>query len=125
MREFQVCSRCVMDTSDSEIKFDENGVCDHCISFDKKIKPNWPTGEEANKKLEALVKKYKKEGKGNDFDCIIGMSGGIDSSFLTYKAVEMGLKPLIFHVDAGWNSQVAVNNIEKIIDHLGLDLHTG
>ena len=75
--------------------------------------------------LQTLVKKIKKDGEGKDFDCIIGMSGGIDSSFLVYIAKEkLGLRPLVFHVDAGWNSQVAVNNIERIVDHLGLDLYT-
>lgn len=113
-----------MDTTDSQITFNKDGVCDHCISFDQSIKPNWPSGEDAKIKLESLVDEIKKDGEGNDFDCIIGMSGGIDSSYLTYKAKELGLKPLVFHVDAGWNSQVAVNNIEKLIDNLNLDLHT-
>jgi N-acetyl sugar amidotransferase len=72
-----------------------------------------------------LVEKIKKEGEGKDFDCIVGMSGGIDSSYLTYLAKEkFGLRPLVFHVDAGWNSQEAVNNIEKLVDGLGLDLYT-
>ena len=69
--------------------------------------------------------KIKAYGKDKDFDCIIGMSGGIDSSYLTYIAKEkFGLRPLVFHVDAGWNSQKAVNNIEKLVDKLGLDLYT-
>lgn len=114
-----------MDTSDSSISFDENGVCDHCNNFYKNTLPGWHTDEKGWQSLHKIVEKIKKEGKGKDFDCIIGMSGGIDSSYLTYIAKEkMGLRPLVFHVDAGWNSQQAVNNIEKLVDGLGLDLFT-
>lgn len=124
MSEYKICSNCVMDTTDSRITFDEEGRCDHCNTFFKKVKPNWHTGDRGKAELLALVKKIKDSGKGRDFDCIIGMSGGIDSSYLTYIATEFGLRPLVFHVDAGWNSQVAVNNIEKLVDKLGLDLYT-
>ena len=114
-----------MDTSDSKITFDSRGVCDHCNTFFKDIKPNWHTDELGLKSLMPVINEIKKEGVGKDFDCIIGMSGGIDSSYLTYLAKEQfGLRPLVFHVDAGWNSQEAVNNIEKIVDKLGLDLFT-
>lgn len=114
-----------MDTTDSKIRFDEFGVCDHCNNFDQEIRPNWHTNERGRLELELLVNRIKAAGKGRDFDCIIGMSGGIDSSFLTYVAKEdFGLRPLVFHVDAGWNSQEAVNNIEKLVDKLGLDLYT-
>ena len=118
------CKNCVMDTSDSMITFDEHGICDHCINFKKHTLPNWPKGENAKRQLEKLVYKIKVAGKNRDFDCIIGLSGGIDSSYLTYKAHELGLRPLVFHVDAGWNSQEAVNNIERLIDNLKLDLFT-
>lgn len=124
-KEYQICTNCVMDTTDSMIVFDENGVCDHCNTFYKHILPNWHTDKRGNEELEVLVDKIKHSGKGKNFDCIIGMSGGIDSSYLTYIAKEkLGLRPLVFHVDAGWNSQVAVNNIEKLVDKLGLDLYT-
>lgn len=114
-----------MDTTDSKIVFDEKGICDHCNTFYKDVLPNWHTGERGQQELEALVAKIKEDGKGRDFDCIIGMSGGIDSSYLLYLAKEkMGLRPLVFHVDAGWNSQEAVNNIERLIDKLQLDLYT-
>lgn len=114
-----------MDTSDSKIVFDENGVCDHCNTFFRKILPNWHTDVRGRTALEDITGKIKHAGRGKDFDCIIGMSGGIDSSYLTYIAREkLGLRPLVFHVDAGWNSQEAVNNIEKLIDGLGLDLYT-
>lgn len=124
-RPYQICANCVMDTTDSKITFDSRGVCDHCNTFFKDIKPNWHTDELGLKSLMPVINEIKKEGVGKDFDCIIGMSGGIDSSYLTYLAKEQfGLRPLVFHVDAGWNSQEAVNNIEKIVDKLGLDLFT-
>jgi len=119
-----ICSNCVMDTTDSLIFFDEDGVCDHCNTFYTKIKPNWHVDERGAKQLDSLFKKIRIAGEGKDFDCIIGMSGGIDSSYLTYIASEYRLRPLVFHVDAGWNSQEAVNNIEKMVDQLGLDLYT-
>lgn len=124
MATFKVCSRCVMDTTDSAITFDADGVCDHCRTFESQVLPNWHTDKRGERELQLLVEKIKAEGKGRDFDCIIGMSGGIDSSYLTYIATEFGLRPLVFHVDAGWNSQEAVNNIERLIDKLGLDLYT-
>jgi N-acetyl sugar amidotransferase len=122
---YQICTNCVMDTSDSMIEFDENGICDHCNTYYSKILPNWHTDETGRRQLQTIVDKIKKDGQGKEFDCIIGMSGGIDSSYLTYIAKkEFDLRPLVFHVDAGWNSQVAVNNIERLIDKLGLDLYT-
>ncbi len=114
-----------MDTTDSKITFGPDGVCDHCDIFYRDILPNWRTGDRGRRELNELSAKIKRAGRGKDFDCIIGMSGGIDSSYLTYIAKEeLGLKPLVFHVDAGWNSQEAVNNIERLVDKLGLDLYT-
>jgi N-acetyl sugar amidotransferase len=124
-RPYQICTQCVMDTSDSRITFDADGVCDHCTTFRTEILPNWHPDEIGRRELDTLTTQIKRAGEGHDFDCIIGMSGGIDSSYLTYIAKEqLGLRPLIFHVDAGWNSQEAVNNIEKLVDGLGLDLYT-
>lgn len=124
-RNFQQCINCVMDTTDTAISFDEKGVCDHCNNYYTKTLPSWDTTEKGLQDLQKVVNKIKDEGKGKDFDCIIGMSGGIDSSYLVYVAKEkLGLRPLVFHVDAGWNSQIAVNNIERIVDSLGLDLYT-
>ncbi|OYU55999.1 MAG: LPS biosynthesis protein [Chitinophagaceae bacterium BSSC1] len=121
----QVCTNCVMDTTDTQIVFDDKGVCDHCNNYYNKTLPAWDTSEKGFKELMQQVEEIKAFGKGKDFDCIIGMSGGIDSSYLTYIAKEkLGLRPLVFHVDAGWNSQQAVNNIEKLVDKLGLDLYT-
>lgn len=124
-REYQICTNCVMDTSDSRITFDENGVCDHCRDFEINVKPNWFPNDEGLKRLEKTVNRIKKDGKGRDFDCILGMSGGVDSSYLLHLAVkELGLRPLVFHVDGGWNSELAVNNIQVMIEKLGLDLYT-
>ena len=124
-RDYQICTNCVMDTSDLKIRFDEQGVCDHCNTFKNDILPHWHTDERGHNKLLSIVKKIKRQGRGKDFDCLMGMSGGIDSSYLLYIMVEKyGLRPLVFHVDAGWNSQIAVNNIERLVDGLGLDLYT-
>lgn len=121
----QVCTNCVMDTTDSKITFNADGVCDHCTNFAENILPEWHTDERGDNAFRSLVEKIKTHGRDKEFDCIIGVSGGIDSSYLTYMAsAEYGLRPLVFHVDAGWNSQVAVNNIEKLVDHLKLDLYT-
>jgi N-acetyl sugar amidotransferase len=121
----KICTKTVMDTSDPNIVFDNNGISDYYHHFNNGILPNWNFGKG---KLEELMKKadlIKKENKSNDFDCIIGLSGGLDSSYAAYVAKEiMGLRPLIFHVDAGWNTRQAVENIEKIVDGLNLDLYT-
>jgi N-acetyl sugar amidotransferase len=114
-----------MDTSDPRITFDVNDISDYYYNFHKNIVPNWHPDEKGELKLMQTAEKIRKEGKGKDFDCIIGMSGGLDSSFVTYLTKEkLGLRPLVFHVDAGWNTQQAVGNIEKIIEGLKLDLYT-
>lgn len=124
-KEHKICSNCVMDTTDSSITFDEQGICDHCRNFYKNILPSWNYGIGKITELEKIADKIKKENKNKDFNCIIGLSGGIDSSFVAYIAKEvMGLKPLLFHVDAGWNTELAVKNIEKLVDGLNLDLYT-
>lgn len=122
---YQICTKTIMDTSDPNIVFDENGISDYYHNFHSTILPDWHPDEKGEKELMKIAEKIKAEGKGKDFDCIIGMSGGLDSSYVAYIAKEkMGLRPLIFHVDAGWNTQQAVGNIEKLIDGLGLDLYT-
>ncbi len=123
--DYEICDRCVMDNSDPNITFDEEGVCDYCNNFKNEIQPNWHTDAQGAAELATLSEKIKAEGKGKDFDCIIGLSGGLDSSYAAYVAKEkMGLRPLLFHVDAGWNTDQAVGNIEKLVDGLGLDLYT-
>lgn len=114
-----------MDTSDPNIQFDDLGRCDYCNNFQNLIKPNWATGLQAQAELQKIANVIRSDGKKSDFDCIIGLSGGLDSSYAAYVAKEkMGLRPLLFHVDAGWNTDQAVSNIEKLVDGLGLDLYT-
>lgn len=121
---YQECKRCLMDTSDPWITFDEDGVCNHCLEYDAH-QARAGTAEERQAKLDALVDQLKHNGKGKPYDCIMGLSGGVDSSYLAWLAVEkLGLRPLVVHVDAGWNSELAVNNIQNIVQRLKLDLHT-
>ncbi|PWB36009.1 LPS biosynthesis protein [Pseudomonas sp. SDI] len=122
---YQICKTCIMDTSDPNIRFDAQGSCEYCANFRSNIQPNWHTDARGEAELSNIAKRIKADGKGRDFDCIIGLSGGLDSSYLAYVAKEkMGLRPLLFHVDAGWNTDQAVGNIEKLVDGLGLDLYT-
>jgi len=122
---YKICVNCAMDTSDPDIKFDEDGVCDYCINYYSNILPNWNKGSGHFRQIEAMIGKIKKNAMGRKHDCLLGISGGVDSSYLAYLAKEVfGLNPLIFHVDAGWNTDVAVSNIERMVDGLGLDLHT-
>lgn len=121
---YKVCSRCVMDETDANIKFDEHGVCNHCHRFDEVQSLQLFSGVDGETRLQNIVDKIKKEGAGKEYDCIIGLSGGVDSSYLAVKIKDFGLRPLVVHVDAGWNSELAVSNIEKIIKHCGYDLHT-
>lgn len=125
MRTYQRCTRCVMDTTDSKITFDKNGVCDHCRNYDKNIKPFWKPQENRYDELKQLAKQIRKDGRNGDYDCILGLSGGADSSYMAYIAKEiMHLRPLVFVVDTGWNLNVAVENIEKIVKGMNLDMYT-
>jgi len=124
-RKYQICTNCIMDTSDSTITFDDRGWCDFCRNFQQNILPNWHPNERGVREITPLIEKIKREGKGRDHDCLIGISGGLDSSYVAYIAKEMfGLRPLMFHCDAGWNSDLGVSNIQKMIEGLGLDLVT-
>ena len=124
-RPYQMCVRCVMDTTDSRIAFDARGQCDHCNNYDTNVLPHWHTDARGAAELARMADEIRAAGKGKDHDCLLGISGGVDSSYLTYIAKEkMGLRPLVFHTDAGWNSQQAVHNIEVLVDKLQLDLHT-
>lgn len=124
-RSYQICKRCVMDTSDSKIVFDKNGECDHCKNFDKNIKPYWNFDRNRTEELSIISSKIRAAGEGKDYDCILGLSGGADSSYLAYIAKEvMHLRPLAVVVDTGWNLNVAVENIERIVKGLDLDMYT-
>ena len=122
---YRICANCVMDTSDSNIVFDARGWCDYCNNYHSSILPNWHPNERGEREIMKVVEQIKRDGQGRDHDSLLGISGGVDSSYLAYLAKEkFGLRPLIFHVDAGWNSQQAVHNIERVVEGLGLDLHT-
>jgi aminotransferase len=121
---YLVCCRCVMDTSDPVISFDAAGVCNHCRDFDAVTRKHWFPNEEGARRLAAIVETIRRDGIGHEYDCIIGLSGGVDSSYLALKVAQWGLRPLVVHVDAGWNSELAVANIEKIVKHCDFDLHT-
>jgi N-acetyl sugar amidotransferase len=114
-----------MDTSDSAIDFDANGVCDHCRTFWRDVEPNWHPDDKGKAIFRGLIEQIRKSGEGKPFDSIIGLSGGLDSSYLLHLAVtEFGMRPLVFHVDGGWNTDLAVNNIQMLVEKLDLDLYT-
>jgi N-acetyl sugar amidotransferase len=122
---YQICSKTIMDTSDPNIVFDENGVSDYFHNYEKFILPHWNNDDRSLDKLMKIAERIRKVRKGKDFDCILGLSGGLDSSYTAYVAKEiMGLRPLLFHVDAGWNTKQSVSNIEKLVNGLNLDLYT-
>lgn len=112
-----------MDTSDPNIEFDEKGVCYRCNQYYRDVLPKWNCGKGHEEELKMIIDKIKLSGKGKPYDCLLGMSGGFDSSFMLHMAIkEWGLRPLVFHVDAGWNLPVAEQNIHKMIDRLGVKL---
>jgi N-acetyl sugar amidotransferase len=113
-----------MDTTDSEISFNSSGVCNHCIQFEERTRFEWFPNEDGSRRWNDLVSQMKANGQGKDYDCILGLSGGVDSSYLALKVHESGLRPLVMHVDAGWNTELAVANIEAIVKYCGFDLHT-
>ncbi len=118
---YQQCSRCVMDTSDVDIHFDEKGVCNHCTNYFERIASRVYQGEKSDKELMQLVENIKKAGKGKKYDCVIGVSGGIDSSYVAYKAKKRGLRALLVHLDNGWNSEISVKNIKNLARILEFD----
>ncbi len=118
------CSRCVMNSDvDPEITL-SNGVCNHCVRFDELIATRVVPVSERSKKLDRIVASIKRAGRANEYDCIIGVSGGVDSTYVAMKVQELGLRPLAVHVDNGWNSELAVFNVEKTLNRLQLDLET-
>ena len=113
-----------MDTSDEYIEFDENGVCQRCREYEKSILPWWNYGKGHEEELNNLIAEIKRKGEGKQYDCILGLSGGLDSCYMLHLAVkEWGLRPFVFHIDCGWNLPVAESNIKKICDNLGVHLH--
>ena len=124
MNQYQICIKTVMDTSDDEITFDENGISNHWWEYQKRAESELIQGEKGIKFAESLAKKISKENKTKDYDCLIGISGGVDSSYTAYWVKRLGLRPLAVHMDNGWNSELAVANIENLIKKLKIDLYT-
>ena len=123
MSSYRICTRCVMDTSAEEIEFTEDGRCSFCKDFDDRI------SKEIHKDLPAdfldnFSERVKKAGKNREYDCVIGISGGVDSSYVAFLTKKLGLRPLAIHLDNGWNSELSVSNIEKLCDKLEIDLET-
>lgn len=125
MSEYRICKRCIMDTtSDPNLILDENGVCNYCHAYDEEVKRVKQRTNGGEKKLKEVFDRIKKECKNKEYDCLLGLSGGVDSSYVAYLAKKHGLRVLAVHVDTGWNSELAVQNIENICKKLGYDLHT-
>ena len=123
-RPYQICKNCVMDTSDEDITFDEHGICMRCNEYKERILPEWNHGKGHEKELEDLIRDIKQSGEGKPYDCILGWSGGLDSSYMLHLAVkEWGLRPFVFHIDAGWDLPVTTENIKKMTEKLGIELH--
>src|SRR5215467_7219205 len=121
----KTCARCVMDTSDPDIVFDGAGVCQHCHAYDTAVTAHVRTGDAAKTARERLADAIRKEGAGKPYDCIIGISGGVDSTYVAYAARKiLGLRPLAVHLDNGWDSELAVKNIEHVLNKLGIELYT-
>jgi N-acetyl sugar amidotransferase len=113
-----------MDTSDPDIVFDDRGECLHCKAYDEAVRTRVCTGEAGRRELLRLVENIRQAGRGKDYDCVIGVSGGVDSTYVAYKVKELGLRPLAVHLDNGWDSELAVKNIEQTLNRLKIDLHT-
>lgn len=118
-RKYQICKKCIMDTSDPKITFDENGICSHCKDYENQNQYLF-----SEKELEKVVEKIKKSGEGKKYDCVMGVSGGVDSCMSAYYAKKYGLRPLAVHIDNGWNSEISQSNIERTLRKLGIDLYT-
>lgn len=123
--EYRICTRCLMDTTDPEIQFDEMGVCNHCHDYDRLISQRVLTGQAGLSYLETLVEQIKRDGVGKPYDCLMGVSGGVDSTYVAYVVKKkFGLRPLAIHMDNGWDSELAVKNIEETLKRLEIDLYT-
>ena len=123
-RNYRICKRCIMDTSDPHITFDKNGYCNHCISYFKHAEKYLFVNGNRKKKIEEILREIKNKGKGKEYDCIVGLSGGVDSTYTAYISRKFGLRPLCVHLDNGWDSELAQKNIEMIVKKLGFDLFT-
>src|SRR5205085_12395306 len=118
------CALSVMDNiQDPDIRFDEKGICNYYYAYKKEEAESVRKGEEGRKELEEYIQRIKEDGKGKPYDCIIGLSGGVDSTYVAYLCKQYGLRPLAVHFDNGWNSELAVKNIESMVNKCGFDLY--
>lgn len=123
--EYRACSKCILDSHDyPDIILDADGVCNICHTYDEQYVKSVFFGIEGERKLQDMLSEIKQHGKNAQYDCLIGVSGGVDSTYLAYLCKQWGLRPLVLHVDNGWDSEMAVKNIENIINKLGFDLYT-
>jgi N-acetyl sugar amidotransferase len=113
-----------MDTTDPNISFDAQGMCNHCKTYDEKVRLHIVPDADREQRLGQVVDEIKSHGRGKEYDCVIGVSGGVDSSYVAYLVKQWGLRPLAVHLDNGWDSCLAVSNIERLLKKLGIDLHT-
>ena len=120
----KVCTRCVMDSTIKVIDFDEKGICNYCKTYEHRVSTELYKEPERSQKLNLLIEKIKKDGKNKNYDCVIGVTGGVDSSFVAHLVKEFGLRPLAIHLDNGWNSELAVQNIQQLLNKLDIDLYT-
>ena len=120
---YQICKKTVMDTSDPATIFDSEGISNHYWDFHNTVKAHWFKGKKGEEQLERKIEKIKERGKNKEFDSILGLSGGLDSSYMLHTVVsKYKLRPLVFHVDGGWNTEIAVNNIKSLVENLNLDV---
>lgn len=120
----RVCSRCVMDTTDPDIVFDDAGVCSHCYAYERLVRVTVRTGADGERDLAAAVEQIRRDGVGKRYDCAIGISGGVDSTFVAYQVKRLGLRPIAVHLDNGWDSEIAATNISAALRALDVDLET-
>ena len=120
---YRICTRCVMDSTDPDIVFDEAGVCNYCTEWLERIRTETYVDNPV-RNIGTLVQRIKETGKGREFDCIIGVSGGVDSTYVAWLVKHHGLRPLAVHLDNGWNSELAVDNITRALTKLGIELYT-
>lgn len=122
--QYRICSKCIMDTSDPDICFDENGICNHCKNYYVRVANEVHSGADGKRRLDEIVARIKAHGHGKQYDCVIGVSGGVDSTVVIYTLNKLGLRPLVVHFDNGWNTELANENIRRMLDILNIDLHT-
>ena len=120
---YEICTRCIMDTTDPDIQFDEKGICNHCRKYEQRARNELHYDEAGRQELNRLVNEIKRNGRDKEYDCIIGLSGGVDSTFVAYVVKKLGLRPLAVQFDNGWDPEITTSNIENIVKNLDMDLY--